>query len=86
MEPGLAKVLVRFALRLVLVAAFAIASRQGFLRAFGALLLLSATYCLMTGATRREPVFGPALTHWDEAAAFALIAGLVAALAPVNSL
>ena len=86
MEAGLAKVLVRFTLRLVLVAAFAIASRQGFLRAFGALVLLSATYCLLTGVMRREPVFGQLLTHWDEAAAFALIAGLLAALAPVNSL
>jgi hypothetical protein len=35
---------------------------------------------------RREPIFGPLLTHWDEAVAFAAIAVVAIALAPANSL
>jgi hypothetical protein len=32
------------------------------------------------GAMRREAMFGPVLTHWDEAAAYAVIGRLVSAL------
>jgi hypothetical protein len=32
---------------------------------------------------RREPVFGPVLTHWDEAAAYAVMAHLAPALSQI---
>jgi hypothetical protein len=35
---------------------------------------------LLVGAMRREAMFGPVLTHWDEAAAYAVIGLLVSAL------
>ena len=40
--------------------------------AFAALLALSAVFCIVAGAMRREVIFGPALTHWDEAAVYAI--------------
>jgi hypothetical protein len=42
---------------------------------------LSAIFCAVVGAMRREAMFGPVLTHWDEAAAYAVIGLLVSALA-----
>jgi hypothetical protein len=45
------------------------------------LLLLSITFCFVWGALRREPVFGPSLTNWDEAAAYACLATLASKFA-----
>jgi hypothetical protein len=73
-------VLFRFVLRLVLLSTFATFGTQGFVTAFAALLALSAVFCAIVGAMRREAMFGPALTHWDEAAAYAVIGRLVSAL------
>jgi hypothetical protein len=47
---------------------------------FGAVLELSAVFCAVVGAMRREAMFGPMLTHWDEAATYAVIGRLVTAL------
>jgi hypothetical protein len=74
------QVLFRFVFRLVLLSTFATFGTQGFVTAFAALLALSAVFCAIVGAMRREPMFGPALTHWDEAAAYAVIGRLVSAL------
>jgi hypothetical protein len=41
---------------------------------------LSAIFCVIVGAMRREAMFGPVLTHWDEAAAYAVIGRLSSAL------
>jgi hypothetical protein len=74
------QVLWRFALRLVLLSTFATFGTRGFGAAFAALLALSAIYCAIVGAMRREAMFGPVLTHWDEAAAYAVIGRLASAL------
>jgi hypothetical protein len=74
------QVLWRFVLRLLLLSTFATFSTQGFGTTIAALLNLSATFCTVVGAMRREAVFGPALTHWDEAAAYAVIGRLVSAV------
>ena len=67
------QVLFRFVLRLVLLSAFASLSTRG----FG----MSAIFCVVVASIRREPVFGPVLTHWDEAAAYAVVGHLAPALA-----
>jgi hypothetical protein len=41
---------------------------------------LSAIFCAVAGAVRCEAIFDPVLTHWDEAAAYAVIGRLVSAL------
>jgi hypothetical protein len=71
------QVLFRFVLRLVLLCAFASLSTRG----FGTALALSAIFCVVVASIRREPVFGPVLTHWDEAAAYAVMGHLAPALA-----
>jgi hypothetical protein len=74
------QVLWRFVLRLLLLSTFATFSTQGFGTTLAALLTLSATFCAVLGAMRREAMFGPVLTHWDEAAAYAVIGRLVSAV------
>jgi hypothetical protein len=73
------QVLVRFLLRFVIVYGFAGMSRQGFGQALASLLVLTSVFCAILGATRREPLFGPALTHWDEAAGFGVMAFMLPA-------
>jgi hypothetical protein len=74
------QVILRFVFRIVLLSAFAAFGTQGFGMMFAALLALSAIFCAVVGAMRREAMFGPVLTHWDEAAAYAVIGRLVSVL------
>jgi hypothetical protein len=66
--------------RLFLLGIFATFGTQGFGTTFGALLELSAIFCVVVGAMRREAMFSPVLTHWDEAATYAVTGRLVTAL------
>lgn len=75
------RVLVRFSLRLVVLMAFASLGTNGCLRAFLALLLMSAAMCAAWAIARREPLLGPSLTNWDEALAYGCLASLTAAFA-----
>ena len=74
------QVLMRFMFRMVLLGTFATFSTQGFGTTFAALLALSAVFCAVVGTMHREAIFGPVLTHWDEAATYAIIGRLVSAL------
>jgi hypothetical protein len=56
------QVLFRIVFRLVLLTTFATFGSQGFGKTFAALLALSAVFCIVTGAMRREAIFGPALS------------------------
>jgi hypothetical protein len=85
MEPTVARalntrVLVRFVFRTVLLSAFATLSTRAFGTVLTTLLGLSAIFRAFVGVFRREAIFGPTLTHWDEAVAFAVMAHAVAAL------
>jgi hypothetical protein len=60
---------------------FAALSKQGFGNAFPTMLLLAAVYCILAAVIRRERPFGPDLTHFDEAAAYAIAANLVSLVA-----
>jgi len=64
---------VRFLFRLALLSTFAAFGTQGFARTIAALLAMSAIFCSLVGAMRRDAIFGPTLTHWDEAAAYAVV-------------
>jgi hypothetical protein len=75
---GSAQALTRFFIRLVILSIFAALSSQGFGKALEGLLALAVFYCIFSAAFRREKPFGPVLTHFDEAAAYAVIAHLVA--------
>ncbi len=75
------QVLFRAMLRLVLLSAFAAFGSQGFSQTFASLLALAAIFCAMVAAMRGEAMFGRALTHWDEAATYAVLSRLVAVTA-----
>jgi hypothetical protein len=75
------QVLVRFALRAVLLTTFASFSSHGFGKALVSLLTLAAIFCMMVATMRREQPTWSSLSHWDEAAMYATIAGLMASLA-----
>jgi hypothetical protein len=75
---GLAQPLTRFFLRLVIFSIFAVLGSQGFGKTLESLLVLAVFYCVFVAAIRREEPFGPVLTHFDEAAAYAVIACLAA--------
>jgi hypothetical protein len=70
----------RFALRAVILAVFSTLGAKGFAQTFADLLTLGASYCGCVAAFRREWPNGPALTHWDEAAGYLLLASLALAL------
>ena len=76
-QPNSSQVLFRFIFRIVLLSALATLGNRGFGTTFATLLALSAIFCAVVAATRREAMFGPVLTHWDEAAIYAMIGWLL---------
>lgn len=72
-----AQAIARFAVRVVLLAAFAAFGSIGFGRSLAALLWMSIILCAAVALLRREPPFGGALNHWDECAAFGALFALV---------
>jgi hypothetical protein len=77
---GSAQVLVRFGLRLVIMAAFAAFGSVGFGRSLVALLWMSAILCAVVGGMRRELPLAPDLNHWDEMAAYGALCALASGL------
>jgi len=74
------QVLLRFIVRLAVVAAIASIAQVGFRQAIPGLLFIAALFCGMWGVIFREKLFAPILTHWDEAA-FCVALGKLAAVA-----
>jgi len=66
----------RFALRIVILAMFATTGHQGFSHTLQALLTVAVLYCCLAATFRREALFADTLTHFDEAAAYGVIAGV----------
>ena len=75
---GSAQALTRFFLRLLILSIFEALGSQGFGKTLESLLVLAVFYCIFVAAIRREEPFAPVLTHFDEAAAYAVIARLAA--------
>jgi hypothetical protein len=65
------QVLIRFGLRIAILASFAAFSHVGFGRSLAALLLMTAILCAVAGMIRREAPFDTVLNHWDETLAYA---------------
>ena len=66
-------VVIRFLTRMAILTVFATLGSQRFPETFAALLAMGALYCVIIASIRREAPFGPALTHFDEAAAYAVL-------------
>jgi hypothetical protein len=73
-------VLVRFSLRIIIMAIFAAFGSIGFGRSLVALLWMSALLSAVVGAIKHEPPFGATLNHWDETVAYAALCSLVSGL------
>jgi hypothetical protein len=73
------QVIVRFALRMIILVVFAALGGTGFARSLAALLWMSTVLSIVVGAMRREPPFDHVLNHWDETAAYAALCCLVSA-------
>jgi hypothetical protein len=74
-------VLFRAAFRLVLLICFATFGTRAFGHTLASLLALAAIFCAIVAAMRGEAIFGRTLTHWDEAATYAVLGRLAATLA-----
>ena len=77
-RPESVTVVMRFMLRMVILAVFATFGSLGFPKTLETLLAMATLYCAIVGSMRREAPLGPALTHFDEGAAYALCAFLAA--------
>jgi hypothetical protein len=71
------QVLIRFGLRLMILAAFAAFSGVGFGRSFAALLWMTTIFSAVVGAVKREPMFTGTLNYWDETISYAALFALV---------
>ena len=79
-EPSSTNVLVRFLMRMSILAGFAAFASHGFGRSLAALLWMSVILCAVIGTIRREPPFGSVLNHWDETVACAALFALLGVL------
>jgi hypothetical protein len=71
------QVIVRFCLRMVILAVFAAFGSIGFVRSLAALLWMSIILSAVIGTMRREPPFPIILNYWDETVAYAALFSLV---------
>jgi hypothetical protein len=74
------QVLIRFCLRLAVLAGFAMFGSIGFGRSLIALLCMSAILSAFIAIMRREAPLDTVLNHWDETASYAAICALVSEL------
>lgn len=71
------QVLVRFSLRMIILAIFATFGSFGFARNLAALLVMSIMFSAVVAVMKRERPFDGILNHWDEALACAALFCLV---------
>lgn len=74
------QVLIRFCLRLAILAGFAAFGSIGFRSSLIALLWMSTILSAVIAIMRREPPFDAVLNHWDETVSYAAIGALVSGL------
>jgi hypothetical protein len=79
------QVIGRLCLRIIVLCVFAAFGGVGFSRSLAALLMLSAAFCVVGGVFRRETPSDTALTHWDEAAVYGLLYGLISVVGQVSA-
>ena len=74
------RVLLRFAIRLLVLLAFAAFGSIGFGRSLAALLWMAIIFCIVVGVMKREALLGSTLNHWDEGVAYGALFALVTAV------
>jgi hypothetical protein len=67
------RAVLRFCVRLALLAALAALTHAGFRNALPGFLFAGGIFCAVWAMYHREPLFAPLLTHWDEAALLVIL-------------
>jgi hypothetical protein len=75
------QVMVRFALRMVILVIFAMFAGSSFAGSMIALLWMSAILCAVYATMRRELPFRADLNHWDETTAYIALCSLASRFA-----
>jgi hypothetical protein len=70
----------RLAVRVAALTAIALLAYPAFATWLSALFLAAAAFCVCVAELRRESLFAGEFTHWDEAAAYGLLIGVVSLL------
>jgi hypothetical protein len=71
------RVLIRFGLRMIILASFAAFSSIGFTKSLATLMWMAIIFSFLAAIVRRERPFEAALNHWDETAAYAAVVSLI---------
>jgi hypothetical protein len=79
------QVLIRFCLRMIILAVFASFGSIGFAKSFAALLGMSSILSMIIATVRQEWPLDPVLTHWDEAAAYGSLWCLICVFNPATA-
>ena len=71
------RVLLRFCVRIIILASFAAFSSIGFNKSLSVLLWMAMVFCTVGAMVKREQAFTKVLNHWDEMMGYALILALL---------
>jgi hypothetical protein len=72
-----ARVLIRFGVRMIILATFAAFSSIGFVTSFATLMWMAIVFSSVVAIIKRERPFQSDLNHWDETVAYAAVFSLV---------
>jgi uncharacterized membrane protein len=75
LEPG--RVLLRFCVRMIIMASFAAFSSIGFDKSLSVLLWMAMVFCAVGAMIKREQAFTTVLNHWDEMMGYAAVLALL---------
>lgn len=71
------RVLIRFGVRMIILATFAASSSIGFARGLATLMLMAIILSSLIAVIKRERPFQPVLNYWDETVAYAAMFSLI---------
>jgi hypothetical protein len=71
------RVLIRFGVRMIILATFAGFSSIGFTRGLATLMWMAIVFSSVVAIIRRERLLESDLNHWDETAAYAAVSSLI---------
>ena len=74
------RALLRFGVRVVILAGFATFGSTDFNRSFAILLWMAMVFSAVSALIKREPPFPISLNHWDEMMGYAVILALLGVL------
>jgi hypothetical protein len=71
------QVLIRFGVRMIILAVFAAFGSIGFTKSLATLVAMAIVFSTVLAVMKREEPFGKVLNHWDETVAYTAVFSLV---------